>query len=240
MIDIHCHILYDLDDGAEDINMSVEMAKLAEKNGTAGIIATPHSNVPDFYDNYWSAEISDRISVLNSRLSEEGLKLRIFPGCEIFVAGDFLKLLKSGKLITLNNSIYPLVEFDFYEHPTSVFMKLQQIISEGFIPIVAHPERYAFVNEDESAIKRLKTMGCLLQVNKGSLKGSFGIDAQVSAHEILSKECADFIASDAHSPYRRTPYLADSYETVSELYSKDYAEQIFNINPQLVLNNKKI
>ena len=176
----------------------------------------------------------------NEALTQEGVPLKVYPGGEIFAAGDFINLLKSGQLLTLNNSDYALVEFDFFEHPASVFMKLEQLLSEGFIPIVAHPERYAFVEDDEDTVSILKNMGCLIQCNKGSLTGRFGASAKFIAHEMLVRGQVDFIASDAHGSRMRTPLLSDAYKMVSELYSTDYARLLFDINPRKIINNQKI
>lgn len=240
MIDIHCHILYGLDDGSDNIEESVRMAEIAVRSGVKAIIATPHSNVPDSYRNFWSNDISQRLALLNRRLEQDGIPLKIFPGNEIFAGNDVAQLIKSKKLLTLNNSIYPLVEFDFFERSDTVYRQLESLVAEGYVPIVAHPERYAFVHEDESAVYRLKSIGCLLQLNKGSINGSFGRNAFFSSRAILSDELADFVASDAHSPYMRTPFLEEAHEEVSIMTSYDYAELIFSQNPAKVLLNKKI
>lgn len=240
MVDIHCHFLPGLDDGSDNIEESVRMARLAVEGGTKAIIVTPHSNIPDSYQNYCDKVYVDKFREINSRLKKEEIPLKIFPGHEIFVAGNFIELIKRKKLLTLNNSDYPLVEFNFTEHSDSVYAKLQMLVAEGFTPIVAHPERYAFVAEDDFAPFRLKAMGCLLQINKGSLKGSFGRNAYIASHCIISQDLADFVASDAHSPYMRTPYLADAYEIISEIHSEEYADLLLLKNPVKVLQNKKI
>ena len=113
------------------------------------------------------------------------------------------------------------------------------LVAEGLTPIVAHPERYALVAEDVFAPFRLKNMGCLLQINKGSLKGSFGREAYRASMAIVENELADFIASDAHSPYMRTPFLADAYDIVCDVCSEEYAELLLVQNPIRVLQNKK-
>lgn len=240
MLDIHCHILHGLDDGSDNIEESVRMAKLAVEGGTKAIIVTPHSNIPESFQNYFGQFYVDKFRELNSRLKAEEIPLKIFPGHEIFAAGNFIELMKKKKLMTLNNSDYPLVEFAFTEHADSAYEKLRMLTAEGFTPIIAHPERYAFVVEDDFAPFRLKAMGCLLQINKGSLKGSFGREAYIAAHNIIGQELADFVASDAHSPYMRTPYLADAYEIISENYSEEYAELLLLTNPAKVLQNQKI
>ncbi len=240
MVDIHCHILPGLDDGADNIEESIRMARLAVDGGTQVIVVTPHSNIPDSFQNYFGKTYAEVFKEFRLRLRAENIPLKILPGHEIFATGNFIELIKKKRLLTLNDSDYPLVEFAFTEPAGSVYSKLQLLLAEGFTPIVAHPERYAFVAEDDSAPFRLKNMGCLLQINKGSLKGAFGKNAYVASSNMISYELADFIASDAHSPYMRTPFLADALEMLSEIHSPEYAERLLVRNPALVLLNKKI
>lgn len=243
MIDIHCHILWDVDDGADDIACSLFMSEVAALNGTTAIIATPHSDLPEFFEDYdpdYDYDYKGQVAALNEELVALELPVKIYPGCEIYGTGDFLKYLKAGKLLTLNDSIYPLIEFDFYEHPASVFAKLQQVVAEGFVPIVAHPERYAFAKEDCKLVERLKSLGCLIQLNKGSITGKFGAESHRCAHEILERGLADFVASDAHRPIKRSPDMGSAFSVVSEMYSKQYANLLFQENPLRVIENKKI
>lgn len=240
MVDIHCHILPGFDDGSDNIEESVRMARLAVSGGTKAIIVTPHSNIPDSFKNYCDQQYVDTFKALRQRLTEENIPLKIYPGHEIFAAGNIAELIRNEKLLTLNNSCYPLIEFAFTERAENVYHKLEELVAEGFTPIVAHPERYAFVAEDDFAPIRLKEMGCLLQVNKGSLKGSFGREAQIISKSIIRHELADFLASDAHSPYMRTTFLADVYDIVCDMCSDEYAELLLNINPAKIIINKKI
>ncbi len=240
MVDIHCHILPGLDDGSDNIEESVRMARLAADGGTKAIIATPHSNIPDSYQNYCDQHYIDTLKALKERIKEENIPLRIYSGHEIFAAGDIVGMLKSKKLLTLRNSNYPLIEFPFKERDEAVYRVLRELVAEGFTPVVAHPERYAFVAEDDFAPIRLKDMGCLLQINKGSLKGSFGREAFIVSQTLIRHELADFVASDAHSPYMRSTYLADAYEIICDICSDDYANQLLSINPRKVIRNEKI
>lgn len=240
MYDIHCHILPGLDDGSDNIEESVIMAKLAAEHGTKAIIATPHSNIPNSFQNQFSKTYEEKIQELNARLQADNVPVRILPGHEIFAHGDFLQQIKNGQLITLNNSVYPLIEFDFYKHPRTVFPKLEQLLAEGYVPIVAHPERYEFIQYDDEAAEYIKEIGCLIQLNKGSVTGNFGRSAQVAAHSILERQLADFVASDAHSPYMRTPRLEKAHEMIGEIYSYDYAQLLLCDNPLKVIQNRKI
>ncbi len=238
MYDIHSHIVYGVDDGAQSLEEAVKMAELASMRGTKGLVATPHTNVPGSYGNFWGTEILEKIKMLREALKENYIDVQIFCGQEIFCTSRTAEYLKAGNIITLNNSKYPLVEFDFYEYSDSVYLKLEKIIAEGYVPIVAHPERYAFVGEDEDAAVRLKNMGCLLQVNKGSLSGKFGENAYFTARKLLEERLVDVIASDAHSPYMRTTNMIHIHEFVSEEYSQDYADILFKYNPRRILQNR--
>lgn len=240
MIDIHCHILSGTDDGSGTMRDSIEMAQIAQVSGVCGVIATPHSNLPGDPKNFWSAEMESRVTTLQMNLRRLGVNISLYPGQEIFLSSGYMEKLRDGMLIGLNHSRYLLVEFDMQEKAWSAYRKLQQISAEGYVPVVAHPERYGFVQEDMDAAIRIKEVGGLLQLNKGSLKGGFGRRAMTSAHRILKQHMADFIASDAHSPYRRTPFLAEIHEMISEQYSYEYAELLLKTNPTKVINNLEI
>lgn len=240
MFDIHCHIIPGVDDGSDSLEESVRMAQLAYDSGVTAVVATPHCNIPDSYQNYWSRELHVMVTRLRNEFKERGIPVKVFCGQEIFCTSRTHELLKSGKLITINNSRYALCEFDFYEYSSSVYEKLSRIIAEGYTPIIAHPERYAFVSEEGDAAMRLKSMGCLLQLNKGSLSGSFGRHAFKNAYSMLEDRIADFVASDAHSPYMRTPVMEEAYEMVCEQFSIDYARVLFEQNPRNVIENTKV
>lgn len=240
MIDIHCHILPGLDDGSDNLEESLRMARFAVDGGTSAIIVTPHSNIPESFQNHFGKHYTETFLELKSALKAENIPLKIYPGHEIFFDGNIIEPIKKRRLLTLAGSDYPLVEFDFTEDAESVYTKLRILVAEGLTPVVAHPERYAFVAEDDFAPYRLKAIGCLLQLNKGSLKGNFGRSAYIASNNIIKNELADFVASDAHSPYMRTPCLADAYEIISEIHSEEYADLLLNINPAFVLQNQKI
>lgn len=238
MFDIHCHICFGSDDGAENLETAVEMVALAYECGTVGVAATPHCNIPGSYTNYWTDELHDRILRLRSELKEREIPVEIYTGQEIYCTGRVAPLLTSGELITLNHSRYPLVEFDFYEFGKSVYEKLRMLTAEGYVPVVAHPERYAFVTEEEDAIFKLKGIGCLLQINKGSLEGRFGRNAFFAARRMMELRQADVVASDAHSPYMRTPDMRSTHELICEEYSYDYADFLLEENPLRILQDR--
>ena len=240
MYDIHCHILCGVDDGADTLPESVEMAQIACEGGTKVIVATPHSNISEKKQNFWTEDFKNRLTEVQTAINQARIPVKLLPGQEILCRGDFIEHLKSGNLITLNGSRYPLVEFGFTEHSESVLKKLQRLIAEGFVPIVAHPERYAFVTENFDSLVKLKKMGCLVQINTGSLEGNFGRTAHDLAVKMLGLRLVDVVASDGHSPFIRTPILADAHEYISERYSTNYAELLLSENPRAILEDNSV
>ncbi len=240
MFDIHCHILHGVDDGSGNLSDSIEMAQLAFESGTEGIIATPHCNIPGVFGNYWNNELAQRLQKLRAALKEKNIPIEIYQGQEVFLSRHFENYLEQGGFITLNNSAYMLAELDFRVDEASAVSRLQKLASFGYIPIIAHPERYGFVIENPSVIKKIRSSGALVQLNGGSIVGDFGPYIRRTAETILEGGFADFIASDAHSQYSRTPDLADIHEYVCGNVSYDYADILLNINPLKVINNERI
>lgn len=240
MYDIHCHLIPGVDDGSDSIRESIEMLELAQSGRTAGIICTPHCNIENYCLNSRNEKINFYIEKLRQESEKQGISVRLYPGQEVFLGGDVIAHLKSGKFITLNFSEYLLIEFAWNEIPSSAFKKITTLTANGYKPVIAHPERYGFVIENKDMAAQLKALGCLLQVNKGSLKGAFGSAATETAHRLLKGRFADFVASDAHSPYKRTPYLKDIHEMISTFYSENYANHLLKDNPYRVIANKQV
>lgn len=239
MYDIHCHILPGLDDGSASMSDSIKMAISAIQGGTTSIICTPHVSSDKPYDTENIRSVRDSLS---ETLETGGLPLKLHTGQEIMVCENYREIpsmLKSGKLLTLAHSGYVLIEFPLNTDFSIIEKTTAHIVSKGYVPIIAHPERYE-ASRDRVCIPILKSQGALIQVNKGSLKGSFGHSVQENAHFILQHRLADFVASDAHSPTRRTPALNNVYDAIVGMYSADYADRLINRNPQKILRNIKI
>lgn len=237
--DIHCHILPGFDDGAFLQEEAVLMAEMAASNRTHAIVCTPHW-LPGMYS---LAELVRGYRALGQRIRELGIPVRLALGQEIMMDRQYrtaAEMLERGELLTINRSVYPLIEFDPYIREEIAVAVTDLLLSKGFVPIIAHPERYAFVDEDYHALHRLRKAGAFLQLNKGSVSGFFGRSTKMAADYILRERLADFAASDAHSPYKRTPELAEFHEYVSERCSANYADHIFSQNPLRVLRNETI
>ena len=240
MIDIHAHIIPYVDDGAEDLTDALLMAELAAESGVHTIIATPHSNIPGVVDNYQSPGLLNRFKNLQNEIKKRGLPLEILTGTEIFATEDMAEKIRDKKLVSLNNSTRFLVEFDFYMASARITRILESVREIGAVPIIAHPERYISVQRRPQIVMDWLDMGCQLQMNRGSIFGRFGKASFRAADELLENGCITYIASDAHSPYRRTTYMKDIEEFLIEEYSIHTARELLRENPERFLLNKEL
>lgn len=240
MVDIHSHILPGLDDGAQDIYDTLEMVSLAAQSGITAMAATPHCNVPGGYKNYFSDDYKKAVWKVREAVHNAGLPVKILPGAEAFATADLPQLLEDGKIMTLNASRYLLIEFPFDETPEFVQKILDEVIALKAIPVIAHAERYEFVQREPDLVYRWRKRGFPIQINKGSFQGKFGRSAADTAYLLLNHHLVSVVASDAHSPYVRTPYMADVYGELLAEYPEEYLEMIFEENPRRICQNEPI
>ena len=234
MIDLHSHILPELDDGARSLEDSLAMARMAVDSGVTTMAATPHCG-SDRRKSVFAAW-----DLLREALEESGIPLDLYTGMEIFGTPDTPRLLREGRLLTLNDSRYPLIEFSFRSDGEEETRILERICRDGFRPLVAHPERYSYVQRNPRWVDRWVRMGCLIQVNRGSLFGRFGASAQKMAVELVDRGIATLIASDAHGPRVRTTWMADVEKMLSAEFSTRCARTLLKKNPEKILNNEVI
>ena len=232
MIDLHSHILPELDDGSRSLNESLAMARMAVEGGIREMIATPHCMEGR------AREVRFAWELLSEALRETGIPLKLYPGMEIFGTGDTVRLLQAGELFTLNGSRYPLVEFGFHSDGEEETEILRERVRAGYVPLVAHPERYAYLQQDFALVNGWKKLGCLFQVNRGSLLGRFGRSAQMLAEAMVERRFADVVATDAHSPRMRTPWLRDVRERLGGRFSPETARRLLEENPKRIRNNE--
>lgn len=240
MIDIHCHILPGIDDGAAHTEESLRMGEYAEAYGVTDIIVTPHCNIPGSYGNYMGQWYDSSIASLRALFEAHGLKLRLHRGMEVFGTDDIASLIDRDAVITLAASRYMLVEFDFDDDMWRVRDVLLALQSRGVTPIIAHPERYYAVNDDIDFALDWVDMGCLLQINRTSILGLDSASAERTAMELIRLGAAHFVASDAHGTNTRCTELIDAYEFIERRFSKRAAELLTVGNPRRVLENKQI
>lgn len=240
MIDIHLHIIPEVDDGAQSMDESVRMAEIALESGTDTVIATPHCNHPYRSYGYPAEEIEKRTEEFRAELKKRGLSLKVYDGMEIYVDGQTGRLIREGKLFGLNHGRYHLIEFPFDADPSWIDDRLNEIASDRVIPLIAHVERYYCAQKDPGLIYRWLRGGCEIQVNKGSFFGVFGAAAKRTAVTALENGLITCMASDAHGAMERTPRMKDIEEHLEKHYNKQVAQLLLYEYPKMILESRKI
>lgn len=237
-IDIHCHIMPGVDDGSPDMATSLEMLRIADKNGITHIILTPHHK-PMHHNVSPEHNVAYR-KKLQEAATEAGIKAKLFSGNEIYYSDETMEELIDGRICSLAGSDYVLVEF----HPTNPFKAIQnaagRVQAAGYIPIIAHVERYSDIVSHPARVRDLIQMGCFIQVNASSVMGKYGFGISHFTKKLLKEELVHFIASDAHDTGRRAPHLLDCRNYVERKFGEDYGKKLFFTNPANVIRNELI
>lgn len=234
MIDIHSHILPGVDDGSQDIEMTLKMLREASKDGTKKIVATPHYCREYGYLEY--STVKTKVNELKSKVKEENIDIELFHGQEIYYEENILEWYNENKIGTINDTKYMLIElpldkFDSYKAIDTIY----ELQIKGITPILAHPERYMpFKNNPESINDFIKE-GFLFQMNAGSINGEFGKGAEKTSKIFLENRIYSFIGSDAHSDVTRTTKISDSISFINKKY--EHYGEILSKNASLMLSN---
>ena len=237
MIDIHCHILPDIDDGASRMEESLEMARMAAASGVTDIVATPHfRGEADYLE--MKPEIARRYQELSDVLQRYAVPVRLHSGAEILCLNQTPELAAMHQLPTIAGTNYVLTEFYFDEDFGYMDRILAGIAAHGYRPVVAHPERYGCIQHDPVLTDRWCHRGYVLQINKGSILGSLGQGAEETAHALLELGNAHLFASDGHSSYARTPHMGELVRWMERFCDPESAEVFLRGNPQRVIQGK--
>lgn len=239
MIDIHCHILPDLDDGASSMEEALEMARTAADSGVTDIIATPHfRGAPEALE--MKEEIDRRYRELKAALQRWQIPIKLHKGAEILCTPQTPLLARQGLLPTLGDTRYVLLEFYFNESFGFMDNCLQKIAAMGYTPVVAHPERYDAVQWDPEQLWFWESRGYVFQLNKGSVLGTLGFRAEQTAHEMLELGLAHVFASDAHNCDRRTPNMEGLQRWMEECCDPELAQILLKKNPGQIIQGLPI
>lgn len=233
MIDTHSHILPGIDDGSKDMEMTIEMLKIAEKCGTQEIIATPHYLLE--YGEARIDEVKEFVKNLNLLLTKRGIKVKVYSGQEVYFTENIVNDYENKNIGTLNDSRYMLIEFDMRNYESSIFDYLYELQIKGIVPIIAHPERYRWIIKSPELINKFIGEGYLFQLNAGSIEGKFGNEVKNTAQVFLKNDIYDFIGSDAHNISSRSTDISGA---IMLLDNKTIDK--FKINSGKLINNNKI
>lgn len=231
IIDIHCHLLNGVDDGPGSLEEAQDAILEYKEKGIRALILTPHFRRDMFEAS--QEEVQSAYYKLMTWAREEGMLL--YPGCEYHVNSDMIEDLQEKRRWTLANSRYVLTEFSSH-HTASEFRNyIGELVRCGYIPIVAHVERYQAVRSDWDLLYDLVQMGAGLQVNADAVLGMNGAAIRQYVRRLLEEELVSFVASDCHGIAYRPSHLMESYEYIIKNYGIQYAEELFWENPRKIL-----
>lgn len=238
MIDFHTHILPNIDDGSKSIEETFNLIEEAEKVGFEGIILTSH-----YIENYYETDEPEREVWLNAiieNLKVKGIKTDLYLANEIYLSENIMSLLEEGKASTINNSCYVLFEMPLNNEPLNLYNVIYSLQENKLIPVLAHPERYSFVQKEPELIYDLIQKGCLMQANYGSILGQYGKKAQFIVRKFLQNNLIHFLGSDVHRQNTIYPRIPEALQMIEDIIGQEKLEKLTDINPKLVLANKKI
>ena len=237
-IDLHSHILPALDDGARDMKKTREMLQIAYEEGIREIIATPH-----FFASKKSAsveQIRETIASVYEEMEDWGFSVKLYPGNEIYYRSEVPELLEKGEISTLADSQYVLVEFDPMTEDSYLRDGILKLDSFGYVPILAHAERYECLFEKKERLQRVKDHGGLIQVNASSFQGGLFDEMGKRARYIMKQELLDLVGTDAHSTGKRCPRIKETAVYLHKKLGEKRAREILLKNPRAILENQRI
>jgi protein-tyrosine phosphatase len=239
MIDLHSHIIPEIDDGASDFEEAVNMLKIAEKDGVRTIVATPHvfcdrSEIKDL------EKIPEEFKKFKEKVKGFELNIEILQGAENYFVSDLRERLNSfSNILTINKSDYFLVEFPFEFIFPGIKEFIFNIMTDGFIPIICHPERNREFQRNPGLLYEFLKIGALSQVNAGSFKGIYGTEVRLAAYDLLKFNLVHIIASDCHNLEDKEPGLSFLYEKL-KVIQKEKIDMLVKIIPGSIISNKPI
>ncbi|HVJ05865.1 MAG TPA: CpsB/CapC family capsule biosynthesis tyrosine phosphatase [Candidatus Saccharimonadales bacterium] len=230
MIDIHCHLLPCVDDGAISWDTTLEMCSLAVQDGVTHIVATPHANYEYRYDRARHLAMLDELRSRESRLD-------FSLGCDFHLSYENIKdALEHPKRYVIGDTHYILVELSEYS-AFNVAQTLYRLQTVGLMPILTHPERNPAILSNPSLIDEFFDVGCLFQITANSLTGFWGRTSQKMCQSMLKKKLVHFIASDAHGTRNRPPLLSAARDAAAKIIGAEAATKLVDANPAALLSN---
>src|SRR5438876_3788708 len=239
MVDIHCHILPGVDDGASDMDASLAMASRAVEDGIDTIIATPHW--PLETDPVPGSRVLELTAEVQAVLDEEKIPLRLVAGHECAITPELPEELAKGGALAFGGKVrYALLETPYHHLPFYLRDIVFQVQSRGFATIIAHPERNPIIQNDPTQLEEYVRSGCLVQVTAGSLTGQWGGASRKAGFTLFRRGLAHIIASDAHSPNSRPPVLSAARKLVADALGEETARRAVEDLPRRIINGRPI
>ena len=235
MIDIHCHILPEVDDGPKSWEMAEAMCQMAAQDGIEHIVATPHSNDRYFYDRQY---LSTLLETLQQRI---GAKPALSLGCDFHLSFDNMEAaLRTPEKFCIGKSHYLLVEFSNFSISPQVDDWFTQMHERGITPIITHPERNPILQENPRRVVKWRELGCAVQVTASVFTGFWGPRPRQIADWLLKEEAVHFLSSDAHDTKRRVPILSEARKVIAKDFGEELAQSLVESNPGAVVKDRPL
>ncbi|MHB8128928.1 MAG: CpsB/CapC family capsule biosynthesis tyrosine phosphatase [Mobilitalea sp.] len=236
--DIHSHILPGIDDGPESLDETLRMLSIAYDEGIRIILATPH-----FFA--WDIKVSSEglinlYNEVNDVISNAGIDLNIILGSELFYCAEMIGALNRGEALTIDGTRYILVEFPLSISFQELWKGLNHCIFAGYIPILAHVERYRCLTKQPSFVGDLICLGAYMQMNLSSIHGRITNPKVSFCHKLLKKEWVHFLGTDAHGAYHRAPYTKEAVAYIKKKFGEKRVRQLLWENPMTMLENNHL
>ena len=240
MIDIHSHIIYDIDDGCSNIEESVNVVKKLKTLGFDNIILTPHYIKASEY-TIENKEKKDKYNLLKEELIKNNINVKLYLGNEIYMNDEIDELVLNKKVYTMNKSRYILIEFSLYNEIKNIEDYLYELKLKGYIPVIAHPERYSYFQKDYNKVNELYESGVLFQCNYASIIGTYGKDAMKLVTYLLKNKMVSFMGTDIH---KEKSSFYDNFnkiiKKIKSLVDDSYFNDITHNNAIKIINDEII
>ncbi len=235
MVDIHSHILPEVDDGSKSWEISVAMCRMAAADGITHQVATPHANDTYHYDRAYLQGLVDHLQALI------GSALTISLGCDFHLSYDNLQdVLANPARYAIAGTQYMLVELSNYSVPQQITDCFTQLGDRGITAIITHPERNPILRESMQRVVEWAEQGCVIQVTGSALTGSWGERARRAAQWLLEHDAVHVLATDAHDTEKRVPVLSSAHDAATEIYGEDVANALVEANPRAIIESKPL
>jgi protein-tyrosine phosphatase len=235
MVDIHCHILPDIDDGSDSWATTTAMCRMAARDGITHIVATPHCNGSYEYDR---EHFTDMLATL-SEVAEGRLTFSI--GCDFHMSPrNVQEAMNDPRRYAIGDTQYILIEFEHHGIPSNAGELLMAILSRGMVPIVTHPERNTYLMKNLDTVQRFVEAGCIVQVTANAFTGFWGPKSQKAAEKLLQKHAIHIVATDAHDLELRPPVLSAARGRIAALAGAEVAEALVMHNPAAVVAGQSV
>ncbi len=237
MIDIHSHIIPNVDDGARSVEETFNILKEAQEAGFTDVILTSH-----FLLNYYETNAQELIfwkEKLQEVLKKQGTKINLHSGMEIYITNQMEELLENKKILTLANSRYMLIELPLATNVKYFDYVVYYLEAKGIKPIIAHPERYKCVQKDPDIVEEYIEKGCLIQCNYGSIVNLYGREAEKTIKTILKKNQVHFLGSDVHRENGTYLIILDAIKKIRKIIGENKINELTTINPKKILQNEE-